>query len=84
MQTNDDYYFKNNATQELEEEYGDLISKITDKTYTIFREIEDEIFKYKEEINEMNDILTELDIYLSFYMVAKNYNFIKPMLVLKN
>jgi len=47
MYANDDYFFKNEITLNLDAKYGDLSSKITDKIYTIFRELENEIFKHK-------------------------------------
>ena len=68
-------------TPELKEQ-EDLIlgaeDKINSLEYELFVEIRNEVKKYIAKIQEVADIISELDVILSYTVVAESYNFVKP------
>ena len=69
-------------------EQEDLILNAEDKIinleYELFTSIREETKKYIPKIQEVAQVLSELDVILSFAVVAESYNFVKPELTDKH
>ena len=72
-------YFKNAFTNDLDSAYGDIYEQSIVIEQEILRTLEEEVLKNDESLLYLNDLISELDVYLAFTMVAKEHNLSAPV-----
>lgn len=73
-------YFKNEITNSLDRDYGDLSARITDIENAIFREISKQILEFETDIKATNTFISYLDIFINFFILIEKYSLYKPTL----
>ena len=74
-------YFKNSFTNDLDSAYGDIYEQSIVIEQEILRALEEEVLKNNESLLYLNDLLGELDFFLAFTLVAKEYNLSSPVFI---
>lgn len=74
-------YYKTDLTKQLDEQLGDIHSRIVDRENEIIRELETHILKQVQHLREAGEIAAELDCLITFALVANDLNWVKPKLV---
>jgi DNA mismatch repair protein MSH5 len=72
------FYFKDADMDHLDETIGDLDGLIKETEANIVGELQDDILDQETELRETFLALSELDCIISFAVVAKDRNFIRP------
>jgi DNA mismatch repair protein MSH5 len=72
------YYFKCSEVRELDNEFGDLNTKVRDTETAIRSQLEDEILEYDGDLRETFSALADLDCILSFADVAAELGYVRP------
>ena len=80
---NDDgrVFLQNEMMTSLDEDPGDLDGKIKDEEEMIVDHLEDEILDEENNLREIFLALSELDCIISFAIVAKDRNYIRPVIL---
>ena len=73
-------YYKNEITNNLDKNYGDLAGKITDCQNATFREISKQILEFENDILNLNLFISYLDVFIHFYIISEKYELFKPNL----
>lgn len=79
FKSNDLIYYKSSRMFELDQEHGDIACDINDIEAEIMDRLQDDFIKYSHYYANLIDYCAELDTLLSFAMVAKENNYIKPL-----
>ena len=79
FKSNDLIYYKSIRMLDLDQEYGDIACDINDIEAEIMDSLQDDFIKYSHYYANLIDYCAELDTLLSFAMVAKENNYIKPV-----
>ena len=77
-------YYKNEITNNLDKNYGDLAGKITDCQNATFREISKQILEFENDILNVNLFISYLDVFIHFYIISEKYELYKPNISLIN
>ena len=73
-------YYKNYITEELDNKYGDLQSKLLDCENNVFRQISKQILSFESELIKVNKFIAFLDIFIHFSIFADKYQLYKPII----
>ena len=73
-------YYKNYITEELDNKYGDLQSKLLDCENNVFRQISKQILGFESELVKVNKFISFLDVFIHFYIFSDKYQLYKPVL----
>ena len=73
--------FKDNTARSLDMEYGDLDALIKDKESLIVAQLEDEILRYTNDMQQTFSALADLDCILSFARLAADSGYVRPNIV---
>jgi len=76
-----DSFFKNDDMKQLDEEEGDLDALIKDTELLIASRMEDEILEVEAFILNSFEVISELDVLLSFATCASDYDWNRPSLL---
>ena len=74
-------YYKNEITNILDKNYGDLAGKITDCQNATFREISKQILEFENDIINLNIFISYLDVFIHFFILTEKYELYKPNIV---
>ncbi|EPR77901.1 DNA mismatch repair protein Msh5, partial [Spraguea lophii 42_110] len=72
------FYYKNNITEELDKEYGDIKNNIEDRELEIMLKLKESIDSYKIYFNMLIDYIAIVDALHSLSLYAKRDNLVKP------
>jgi DNA mismatch repair protein MSH5 len=78
---NDEAFFKNDETNNLDENMGDLHAFIKDTESLIVSELEEDILDCESTLRDAFNSMSELDCILSLANCATDFNFIRPEVV---
>ena len=73
-------YYKNYITEELDNKYGDLQSKLLDCENNVFRQISKQILGFESELIKINKLISFLDVFIHFYIFSDKYQLYKPII----
>ena len=73
-------YYKNYITEELDNKYGDLQSKLLDCENNVFRQISKQILGFESELIKINKFISFLDVFIHFYIFSDKYQLYKPII----
>lgn len=73
-------YFKNETTDELDKNYGDISAKITDIENGVFRSLSLTILQHENDLIHLNEFLSYFDVFYNFSIAASNLTLTKPCL----
>lgn len=74
-------YYKNEATSNLDSEYGDIYGEISDIEIEIIHNLSSSILNHTKKLIELSQNLIHLDVFLSLAHVCLEGNYIEPNLV---
>ncbi|KAK0178249.1 hypothetical protein PV328_002219 [Microctonus aethiopoides] len=74
-------YYKSDGARELDESLGDILLKITRRQSQIMLRLVQYVSKHIGPILHCIEYCAELDVLLSFAMVARDHNYIKPEII---
>ena len=73
-------YYKNYITEELDNKYGDLQSKLLDCENNVFRQISKQILGFESELIKINKFISFLDVFIHFYIFSDKYQLYRPII----
>ena len=79
--TDETVFYKTPATQNLDEEYGDILENIAYHEMEIMTQIQNTLLEHAAVFLNVLQHSAELDCLLSLAVVAKNYNYARPSFV---
>ncbi|KAJ5058840.1 muts domain V-domain-containing protein [Bipolaris maydis] len=82
--TEDQIYFKNSETREMDEHFGDVYGIIADREIEISHELAQYLLQYEELLTSCSDICGELDSLLALAQAAKIYKLCRPEITYEN
>jgi DNA mismatch repair protein MSH5 len=82
--TEEQVYFKNSETREMDEHFGDVYGIISDREIEISHELAQYLLQYEDFLNTCSDICGELDSLLALAQGAKTYNLCRPRITNEN
>ncbi|KAI9713851.1 MAG: MutS protein msh5 [Bogoriella megaspora] len=82
--TEDNAYFKNGATHQMDDELGDIYTLICDREIEIVHELAQFVLEYEALLIRASDICGELDCLLALAQGARNYNLVRPRMSSQN
>lgn len=75
------HHYKSPAAKELDEKLGDVKVKLAKRQNTIMMKLVKFIVRHYQEIITAIRLCSELDVMLSFFMVARDSNYVQPEIV---
>ena len=84
FRTSDAVYYHTDATEELNQTYGDLYNKIRDIENSILRELLTKVLEHSGMLLSATSAIAEVDCFLSFAKVAREQNYFRPRLTQQN
>jgi len=82
--TEEQVYFKNNETREMDDHFGDIYGIISDREIEISHELAQYLLQYQELLNSCSDVCGELDSLLALAQGAKRYKLCRPRMTDEN
>lgn len=82
--TEEQVYFKNSETREMDEHFGDIYGIISDREIEISHELAQHLLQYEELLTTCSDICGELDSLLALAQGAKIYKLCCPQVTHEN
>jgi DNA mismatch repair protein MSH5 len=82
--TEEQIYFKNSETREMDDHFGDVYGTISDREIEISHELAQYLLQYEELLTACSDICGELDSLLALAQGAKIYNLCRPRMTCDN
>jgi len=82
--TEDQAYFKNSETREMDDHFGDIYGIISDREIEISHELAQYLLQYQELLNSCSDVCGELDSLLALAQGAKRYKLCRPRMTNEN
>ncbi|EFC36581.1 predicted protein [Naegleria gruberi] len=73
-------YFKNDTTDELDTEVGDIHHLIIEQETSISVKLEKYVLQYHDQINKSNDLCAKLDCIISMANCASEFNLSRPVM----
>ena len=77
--TDDTVFYKTPATEKLDEEYGDILESIAYHEMEVMNQLQNAMFEHSTVFCDVMKYTAELDCLISFAIVAKSYNYVKPL-----
>ncbi|KAG7204200.1 hypothetical protein KM043_002034 [Ampulex compressa] len=74
-------YYKSPCARELDATIGDIMLRIAKRQSQIMLKLVRYVLKHAKSIQSAIQLCAELDTLLSFYLVARDYNYVKPNIV---
>jgi DNA mismatch repair ATPase MutS len=74
-------YFRNNATERLDDQLGDLKSDISDLQKKILLSVEDVLLDNEPQMQRLNECISTLDVLLALATVSKSGRMVRPEIV---
>lgn len=84
FRTNSAFHYRNCRTQELDETFGDIASKIIDLEQTIAIELEDRVLKHEHDVLNLGIMLSEFDVLFSYALTATEHKLCRPEITTEN
>eukprot|EP00963_Diacronema_lutheri_P000060 scaffold5_cov331-Pavlova_lutheri.AAC.3 len=84
FQTTDSVYYHTDATEELNQTYGDLFNKIRDIENSILRELLTKVLDHSGILLTATSAVAEVDCFLSFAKAAREQNYFRPKITQEN
>nr|GEW33403.1 DNA mismatch repair protein MSH5 isoform X4 [Tanacetum cinerariifolium] len=78
------FYYRNAKTRELDSLLGDIYHKILDMERAITRDLVSHILEFSIHLQNGVNFAAELDCFLSLALVARQNNYVRPMLTPEN
>ncbi|GJZ17601.1 DNA mismatch repair protein MSH5 isoform X4, partial [Tanacetum coccineum] len=78
------FYYRNAKTRELDSLLGDIYHKILDMERAITRDLVSHILEFSIHLHNGVNFAAELDCFLSLALVARQNNYVRPMLTPEN
>ncbi|CAN9167596.1 unnamed protein product [Alternaria alternata] len=82
--TEEQVYFKNSETREMDDHFGDVYGIISDREIEISHELAQFLLQYEELLTSCSDICGELDSLLALAQGAKIYKLCRPRMTREN
>ncbi|KAF5851469.1 hypothetical protein GGP41_004289 [Bipolaris sorokiniana] len=82
--TEEQVYFKNSETREMDEHFGDVYGIIADREIELSHELAQYLLQYEELLTTCSDICGELDSLLALAQAAKIYKLCRPEITYEN
>ncbi|EUC27440.1 hypothetical protein COCCADRAFT_9965 [Bipolaris zeicola 26-R-13] len=82
--TEEQVYFKNSETREMDEHFGDVYGIIADREIEISHELAQYLLQYEELLTACSDVCGELDSLLALAQAAKIYKLCRPEITNEN
>jgi DNA mismatch repair protein MSH5 len=82
--TEEQIYFKNSETREMDDHFGDVYGIISDREIEISHELAQYLLQYEELMTSCSDICGELDSLLALAQGAKMYKLCRPRMTHDN
>jgi DNA mismatch repair protein MSH5 len=82
--TEEQVYFKNSETREMDDHFGDVYGIISDREIEISHELAQYLLQYEELLTSCSDICGELDSLLALAQGAKIYKLCRPRMTPEN
>ncbi len=74
-------YFKSPLTKSLDEQLGDIHSRIVDRENLCIRELETHVLQQALALRKVTEVAAELDVLLAFALTATELRWVRPALV---
>ena len=84
FRTNAAFHYRSPRTQELDNTFGDIASKIIDLEQTIAIELEDRVLEHEQDIVNLGIMLSEFDVLFSYALSATELKLIRPEITTEN
>ena len=84
FRTNTAFHYRSPRTQELDNMFGDVASKIVDLEQTIAIELEDRVLEHEQDIVNLGIMLSEFDVLFSFALSATELKLTRPEITTEN
>ncbi|CCH61772.1 hypothetical protein TBLA_0F02310 [Henningerozyma blattae CBS 6284] len=81
FRTSTNIYYKNEFTETLDNEYGDVYGNLSDLEIEVLQKLSDCIRNYRTILTQFSDFVIELDVFLSLARVSQERNYTEPLLV---
>ncbi|EFQ91292.1 hypothetical protein PTT_11889 [Pyrenophora teres f. teres 0-1] len=82
--TEEQVYFKNSETREMDDHFGDVYGIISDREIEISHELAQYLLQYQELLTSCSDVCGELDSLLALAQGAKKYKLCRPRMTDEN
>lgn len=82
--TEEQVYFKNSETREMDDHFGDVYGIISDREIEISHELAQYLLQYEELLTSCSDVCGELDSLLALAQGAKIYKLCRPRMTHDN
>jgi len=82
--TEEQVYFKNSETREMDDHFGDVYGIISDREIEISHELAQYLLQYEELLTSCSDVCGELDSLLALAQGAKIYKLCRPRMTCDN
>ncbi|CAA9958588.1 DNA mismatch repair protein mutS [Pyrenophora teres f. maculata] len=82
--TEEQVYFKNSETREMDDHFGDVYGIISDREIEISHELAQYLLQYQELLTSCSDVCGELDSLLALAQGAKRYKLCRPRMTYEN
>lgn len=79
-ETEDSVFYKSEATDQLDDKFGDLTGAIDDREKHLIRELEWHLLHRAGALTRLVEQLAQLDCLISFAIVANDRSFVRPVL----
>ncbi|MBE7180883.1 MAG: hypothetical protein INR71_06690, partial [Terriglobus roseus] len=77
-------YYKSSEMLDLDEQFGDIVSIISDREVEIVHELAQNVLEYEALLSTCSDICAELDCLLALARGAHQYNYTRPQMTTRN
>ncbi|KAA8625153.1 MutS Mismatch repair ATPase [Pyrenophora tritici-repentis] len=82
--TEEQVYFKNSETREMDDHFGDVYGIISDREIEISHELAQHLLQYQELLTSCSDVCGELDSLIALAQGAKKYKLCRPSMTDEN
>jgi len=84
FRTNTAFHYRSPRTQELDNTFGDIASKIIDLEQTIAIELEERVLEHEADVLNLGIMLSEFDVLFSYALTATELNLTRPEITTEN
>lgn len=77
---NSHHYYKNSMVTSLDDEFGDLMTKIFELKLEILANVRENLVKHRSLLIDISEIFGRLEVLISFAILANERNYCKPIL----